>query len=153
MIKYVDGDLLELAKNKEFDVIGHCANCFCTFGAGIALGIKNQYPEAYIADCETISGDLNKLGKISFVETISPIIVNLYGQYDYKGRRQGKIDLDYVALKSSLKLMKDKYSGKKFGLPMIGAGLAGGDWNIIEKIIEEVFRGEYVTVVKYVPTR
>ena len=37
------------------------------------------------------------------------------------------------------------------GLPLIGAGLAGGDWTIIEKIIEEETRGEYVTIVRYVP--
>ena len=30
-------------------------------------------------------------------------------------------------------------------------GLAGGDWTIIEKIIEEETRGEYVTIVRYVP--
>jgi transcription antitermination factor NusA-like protein len=34
---------------------------------------------------------------------------------------------------------------------MIGAGLAGGDWNIIERIIQEELNGEDVTVVKYVP--
>jgi transcription antitermination factor NusA-like protein len=30
-------------------------------------------------------------------------------------------------------------------------GLAGGDWNIIERIIQEELNGEDVTVVKYVP--
>lgn len=29
--------------------------------------------------------------------------------------------------------------------------LAGGDWNVIERIIEEEMRGEYVTIVRYVP--
>lgn len=153
MIRYVDGDLLEMARNKEFDVIGHCANCFCTFGAGIALQIKNQFPEAYIADCNTKAGDLAKLGTISVAENITPNIVNLYGQYDFKGRREGKMDLDYDALKSALTEMKEKYSGKKFGLPKIGSLLAGGDWNVIEAIIQEVFRGEYVTVVNYVPNK
>jgi O-acetyl-ADP-ribose deacetylase (regulator of RNase III) len=47
--------------------------------------------------------------------------------------------------------MKEKFSGKTFGLPMIGAGLAGGDWDIIEGIIQEELNGEDVTVVKYVP--
>jgi O-acetyl-ADP-ribose deacetylase (regulator of RNase III) len=47
--------------------------------------------------------------------------------------------------------MKAKFSGKTIGLPMIGAGLAGGDWDIIEKIIEDEMFGEYVTIVQYVP--
>jgi O-acetyl-ADP-ribose deacetylase (regulator of RNase III) len=120
-------------------------------GAGIAPQIKHKFPEAYAVDCETIKGDENKLGTISYTENSTPIVVNLYGQYDYTGRRSGKMDLDYDALRSALKAMKEKFSGKTFGMPMIGAGLAGGDWNVIEKIIQEEMIGEYVTIVRYVP--
>ena len=155
MILYKDGNLLKMAENGDFDVIGHCANCFNTFGAGIALQIKNKFPEAYAADCATKKGDEFKLGSITDAEIKRNdkefIIVNLYGQFDYTGRRSGKMDLDYDALRSALKLMKTKYSGKRFGLPKIGSLLAGGDWSIIAKIIEEEFRGEYVTIINYVP--
>jgi O-acetyl-ADP-ribose deacetylase (regulator of RNase III) len=149
MIRYIDGDLVRDAE--KFDVIGHCCNCFNTMGAGIAPQIKHKFPEAYAVDCETIKGDENKLGTISYTENSTPIVVNLYGQYDYTGRRSGKMDLDYDALRSALKAMKEKFSGKTFGMPMIGAGLAGGDWNVIEKIIQEEMIGEYVTIVRYVP--
>jgi hypothetical protein len=91
------------------------------------------------------------LGTITYTKNTTPIVVNIYSQYDTKGRRQGKMDLDYDALRSGIKAMKEKFSGKRFGLPQIGAGLAGGDWTIIEKIIEEEMRGEYVTIVNYVP--
>jgi hypothetical protein len=47
------------------------------------------------------------------------------------------------------KLLKLRYSGKKFGIPRIGAGLAGGDWNIISKIIDEEMDGEDVTLVEF----
>ena len=151
MIKYIDGDLLKLAEEGFFDVIGHCCNCFTTFGAGIAPQIKAKYPEAYAVDCTTKRGDEFKLGTITHTENTTPIVVNMYGQYDYTGRRSGKMDLDYDALRSALKATKDKFSGKRFGFPMMGAGLAGGDWNIIEAIIAEEFRGEYVTIVKYIP--
>ena len=151
MIKYVDGDLLDLASKGEFDVIAHGANCFCVMGSGIAPQIKAKYPDAYTADCATIKGDKAKLGTISYTEKTKPIVVNIYSQYDTKGRREGKIDVDYDALRSGIRMMKEKFSGKRFGLPLIGAGLAGGDWNIIEKIIEEEMRGEYVTIVRYVP--
>lgn len=149
MIRYIDGDLVRDAAN--YDVIAHCCNCFCTMGAGIAPQIKHKFPEAYAADCETQSGDESKLGAITYTENTTPIVVNLYGQFDYTGRRSGKMDLDYDALRSALKAMREKFTGKTFGLPMIGAGLAGGDWNVIESIIEEEMRGEYVTIVRYVP--
>lgn len=148
MIRYITGDLVK--QSDEFEVIAHCANCYCTMGSGIAPQIKAKFPEAYAADCATQKGDINKLGTISYTENTTPIIVNLYGQYDYTGRRSGKMDLDYNAIRSALKLMKEKFSGKRFGMPKIGSGLAGGDWSIIEKIIEEEMMGEYVTIVNWV---
>jgi O-acetyl-ADP-ribose deacetylase (regulator of RNase III) len=149
MIRYVDGDLLKMSD--DFEVIAHVCNCFCTMGAGIAPQIKNKFPDAYAADCATVAGDESKLGTISYSEATKPIVVNLYGQYDYTGRRSGKMDLDYDALRKALAAMKEKFTGKMFGLPMIGSGLAGGDWNVIERIIEEEMRGELVTIVRYVP--
>jgi O-acetyl-ADP-ribose deacetylase (regulator of RNase III) len=151
MIRYVDGNLLDLADQGHFDVIAQGCNCFCVMASGLAPQIKTKYPEAYEVDCATVAGDITKLGTITHTENTTPIVVNIYSQYDTKGRRQGKIDLDYDALRSGLKAMKEKFSGKRFGINRIGSGLAGGDWSIIEKIIEEEMRGEYVTIVNYVP--
>jgi O-acetyl-ADP-ribose deacetylase (regulator of RNase III) len=149
MIKYIDGDLVKEAE--LFDVIAHCCNCYCNMGAGIAPQIKAKFPEAYLADCTTERGDESKLGTITFTENTTPIVVNLYGQYDYTGRRHGEMDLDYDALRSALRAMKQEFSGLLFGLPKIGAGLAGGDWDVIEAIIEEELEGERVIIVNYVP--
>jgi O-acetyl-ADP-ribose deacetylase (regulator of RNase III) len=151
MIRYVDGDLIALAKEKQFDVIFHCCNCFCNMGSGIAPQIKNTFPEAYEVDCKTTSGDKEKLGTISYTENTSPIVVNLYGQFGYGNRKLGKPDVDYDALRSAIKLMKQMFSGKTFGGPKVGSGLAGGSWETIEKILEEEMMGEYVTIVNYVP--
>jgi O-acetyl-ADP-ribose deacetylase (regulator of RNase III) len=151
MIRYVDGNLLKLADEGNFDVIGHGCNCFHVMESGIAPQIKAKYPDAYTADCATTKGDINKLGTISYAEMPNITVVNIYSQFDTKGRRQGKIDLDYDALRSGLRLMKNKFSGKRFGINKIGSGLAGGDWTIIEKIIEEEMRGEYITIVNYIP--
>ena len=145
MIKYIDGDLVKEAE--LFDVIAHCCNCFCTFGAGIAPQIKAKFPEAYLVDCATERGDEDKLGTITFTEDTKPIVVNLYGQYDYTGRRHGEMDLDYDALRSSLRAMKEEFTGLLFGLPKIGAGLAGGDWELIKQIIIKELKDCDVTVV------
>lgn len=147
MIKYVIGDLLVMAENGDFDVIAQCANCFNTMGSGIAPLIKARFPEAYAVDNATIKGDASKLGTITHTVNTTPIVVNIYGQYDYTGRRRHEMDLDYNALRSGLRLMKQTFSGKRFGMPKLGAGLAGGDWTIIERIIQEEFAGEYVTIV------
>ncbi len=147
MIRYITGDLVRDAEN--FDVIIQCANCFCTMGAGIAPQIKKKFPEAYEVDCETISGDKNKLGTITYTKLTKPTVINLYGQYGFNGRKHGEVDVDYDAVRSGLKLVKENFSGKFIGMPKIGAGLAGGNWDIIERIIDEELRGEYVTVVNW----
>jgi O-acetyl-ADP-ribose deacetylase (regulator of RNase III) len=148
MIKYTTGDLVKQSDN--FEVIAHCCNSFCNMGAGIAPQIKNKFPEAFTVDCATTKGDVNKLGTITYtVEQTTPIVVNLYGMYDFKKSYPNEVMVKYDSLRLALRAMKNKFSGKTFGLPMIGAGLANGDWSIIEKIIEEEMRGEYVTIVEY----
>ena len=149
MIRYIDGNLLD--DSHEFDVIGHVVNCFCTMGAGIAPQIKSKFPEAYEVDCATIKGDRNKLGTITHTVNTIPIVVNLYGIYDYKKLHPDEVTVKYDALRLSIRAMKEKFYGKTFGLPLLGAGLANGNWSIIEKIIEEEMMGEYVTIVRYIP--
>lgn len=149
MIKYIEGDLVR--DSDQFELIAHCANCFCTMGSGIAPQIRYKFPEAYDVDCSTKKGDILKLGTITHTINTSPIIVNIYGQYGYGGRNKGKMDLDYSALRSGFKLIKNKFSGKKIGLPYLGTGLAGGDEKIVISIIEEELYGEDVTLVKYKP--
>lgn len=143
-IKYIKGDLIRDRAN--YDVIAHQCNCFLSFGAGIAKQIKEQIPEAYLVDLNTQYGDINKLGTNSYTTQSTPIVANMYGQYKYT---RHEVDTNYEALRKCIKLLKENFSGKKIGLPFIGAGLAAGDWSIIENIILEELKGEDVTVVKW----
>ena len=141
-MKYIKGDLVR--DGAQFDVIGQGCNCFCNMGAGIAKDIKLKYPGAYKADLKTIYGSKNKLGTYSEFDTGEFIILNLYTQYKYT---RTDVDADYDAIRSCMERIRVNYGGKKIGLPLIGAGLAGGDWNIISKIIEEELGNEDVTIV------
>jgi O-acetyl-ADP-ribose deacetylase (regulator of RNase III) len=141
-LKYIDGNILEA--EDMFDVIAHGCNCFCNFGAGLAKAIKHKYPEAYKADLATRKGDKKKLGSCSYHDYHGFTVVNAYTQYYYGG---GKVNADYKAIRKCMKWIKNAYSGKRIGLPKIGAGLAKGDWKTIEKIIEEELKGEDVTIV------
>lgn len=143
MIKYVVGDLVRDAKN--FEVIVQGCNCFCTMGSGIALQIRKAFPEAFEADKTTIRGDKTKLGTITYYRNEKhPIVVNAYTQY-YFGEKD--TNADYEAIRQCMKRIKLQFKGKKIGMPRIGAGLARGDWNIIEDIINEELDCEDVTVV------
>ena len=130
-------------------MIVHGCNSFCTFGAGIAKQIKQEFPEAYKADLKTNKGDKSKLGWYSraYIKQYDLIIINAYTQYGYWGKA-GKINVDYEALYNVFNKIYNAYNDKKIGIPMIGAGLAGGDWNKIEKIINDIGFND-ITLVKY----
>jgi O-acetyl-ADP-ribose deacetylase (regulator of RNase III) len=147
-MKIVEGNLLIMALEGNFDVIVHGCNCFCTMGAGIAKAIKEIFPEAYEADLKTEKGERKKLGTMSFAKVTRNsrelTIVNGYTQYDYRGKG---IKANYEATRSVMKLVKQQYSGQRIGYPKIGSGLAGGDWNKISQIIDEELKGENHTLV------
>jgi len=145
-MKEIEGDLIKLANKGVFDVIGHGCNCFCTMGKGIALSMKNAYPEIVMVDNCTRKGDKNKLGDFSYVDYGELIVLNLYTQYKYGSDVP---DIDYSAVRGCMQRIKKKYSGMRIGLPLIGAGLGGGDWNRISKIIEEELKDEDVTIVHF----
>lgn len=146
-MNYVKGDLIEIAKQGNFDVIIHGCNCFNIMGAGIAKTIKKNWPEAYEEDCKTVKGDKNKLGTYTSVIVDNLIIVNAYTQFHY-GKKQD-YESNYKAIKSVFKKIKTDFKGKKIGFPKIGAGLAGGEWNIISDIINNELLGEECTCVLY----
>ena len=145
-MKEIKGDLIELALNGEFDVIGHGCNCKNNMGSGIAVGIKRHFPDAWMKDQKSLFGDKDKLGTMTQITQHGVTVCNLYTQYNYT---RDKIDVDYDAIRSCMKLIKEKHTGKKIGLPLIGAGRASGDWSIIKLIIKEELNNEDVTIVHY----
>jgi O-acetyl-ADP-ribose deacetylase (regulator of RNase III) len=149
-MKTVRGDLLKLALDGHFDVIVHGCNCQCVMGAGIALAIRNTFPEAFAADCATAKGDGNKLGTISVASVersgLCLAIVNGYTQFHWRGCG---VLVDYEAVRSVMRHVKVAYSGKRIGYPKIGAGLAGGDWVRIAAIVDEELDGEDHAFVEF----
>lgn len=49
-----------------------------------------------------------------------------------------------------MRKLNSVYKNKTIGMPKIGAGLAGGDWNKIEKIIKKEMTNCNVIIVNYV---
>lgn len=136
------GDLLELALDDTFDVIIHGCNCQCQMGKGIALAIKQRFPEAYAADCATEKGSRQKLGSFSTAKIERGgrffIIVNAYTQFHWRGTG---VKADYKAIRDVMRGVASAFRESRIGYPKIGAGLAGGDWSIISAIIDEELAG------------
>jgi len=149
MINVVTGDLIKMAKEGRFDVICHGANCYHTMGKGIAKRIKSNFPMAYDADKETPYGDIEKMGTNSYATDGRLTIVNCYTQHSFKHKNEGKRKR-YEAIWNCLVEVREKYAGKRIGLPQIGCFHAGGDWDFVLPMIEKIFEGvDNVTVVIY----
>jgi O-acetyl-ADP-ribose deacetylase (regulator of RNase III) len=148
MLREVDGDLIHLALQGEFDAIVHGCNCFRTMGAGIARQIKAAFPEAWAADRATIKGDPSKLGSFSSALSRGILVINAYTQFDYRGRG---VKADYHAIRQCMSQIAAAHPSLRIGIPRIGAGLAGGDWPTIHSILSEVFHDRDVTIVNYQP--
>lgn len=151
-MKTLRGDLLAYALNGRLPVIVHGCNCFCNFGAGIAKQVKNTFPEAFDADKRTVAGNKNKLGTLSITQVVRGsrgiTIVNAYTQYRYGG---GVVNADYDAIDKCFQQIRDEFGGLNMaiGYPLIGCGLAGGDWSIVRPIIDENLKGlDHYLVVK-----
>lgn len=119
-------------------------------GKGVAQKIKNTWKQVYEADCMTVKGDATKLGTYtSAVVDIDgkPVtVINGYTQYQYNAPG---VLADYVAIKKVMQLIKQNYSGKKIIMSKIGCGLAKGDWDVVQDIINTELQGEDVTVAEY----
>lgn len=155
MIKFIKGDLIELTKQFKFDVILHGANIYHTMGAGVARQIKENFPDAYIADKATKHGDFSKIGTWSCCVYKQRVldkdkyctIINAYTQSAFSN---GIIDVfDYDGFGAILKDISDKCPHQSIGMPLIGCGLAGGNKERILKIIEDTIGHMDVTIVEW----
>jgi O-acetyl-ADP-ribose deacetylase (regulator of RNase III) len=157
-MKYVDGDLLEMFEAGEFDLIAHGCNCRKKMKSGIAGQIVKKYPIVEERDKLTSNSLGTKLGCVDFIHLPnSRIIANAYTQLNY-GRDENTVYVDYNAVRecflkieryvSNLERLHNK--NIRIGIPKIGCGLAKGDWNVVESILEEdSFQFIDLTVVEY----
>lgn len=144
----IDGNLVKLAKAGKFDLIAHGCNCKKNMGAGIAKQIKAAFPLAYEIDKASHS----KFGDISVCEDYPEcIVINAYTQV-YPGPNGNGRDTDfnrYESIRSSMKIVNQKFAGKHIGLPLIGSGLAGLKWNKVKTILKEELINMNVTIVHF----
>lgn len=143
-IEYRTGDLF----NTEIERIVHGCNAQGVMGSGVAAIIRDRYTLAYdLYRKEYEYRDLT-LGNIIIVPSNGKVIINAITQ-EYYGI-DGSRYVSYDAFSEAMSRINNfcKVNGfNDIAMPMIGAGLGGGDWNVIEAIIESELK--YVQPVVY----
>ncbi len=149
MIQVQDGDVLSVKSG----IIVHGCNGWGVMGSGVALGVKTRFPGAFFAYRKAFEQRVDEgftnleLGSITFHKADfnpafskdSKIIVNGVTQLNY-GRDKNTVYVDYDAMREVFRKVNELALG--FGIeevhfPLIGCGLANGDWATVSGIIDE----------------
>jgi O-acetyl-ADP-ribose deacetylase (regulator of RNase III) len=115
--------------------------------------MKVKCPSAYKEDMKTKKGDKSKLGSftVGVIDGSLPgsgfLVCNFYTQYDYGRGLKFNYDKFRECLINFRRDMTVPYF--RIGMPKIGAGHAGGDWNKIEQIIIDELGDLDVTIVEW----
>ena len=133
-ITYITGNIFE----SDIKYILHICNMQAKYNKGFAKQVRKLHPEAYTAYIKAFEGPV-ALGDVIWAESRGKFIANILGQEFYG--KDGKQYVSYDALRTGIRavnaLVAVSEGDKLISMPKLGAGLSGGDWSIIEKIIEE----------------
>lgn len=135
--KYIKGDVTKT----ELKYIAHGVNCMNVMDSGAAKSIYTTFPEvkelyhAYASQFE-FRNKRDLLGEIQSVRSNDKIIYNCFTQlnYGYDGKRY----VNYKAIADCFKVLSETLQGQVLAIPKIGSGLANGNWEFIEQLINDV---------------
>jgi hypothetical protein len=173
-ISYVSGDIFDninyyisAENNGSSIVIPHVCNNINLFGAGFAGAVAKHYP--VVKENYHLLGSAflkNNLGHTQFIEVCRDktyghklIFANMIAQNSIISKNNNR-PLNYLALAKSMvnvnKYIKSNFdndSKVQIHAPKFGCGLAGGNWNFIENLIEDIWTDIDVTIYTYGTTK
>lgn len=154
MIIYKKGSIADATET----IIVHGCNAQGRMNSGVAKVLREKWPElTWDVYSKKHQESGLKVGEVVFgYDDNNRYIANAITQefYGY----DGKLYLSYEGLREALEIIdsavyREDYSGNlpegtlaPVAMPRIGAGLAGGDWEIILQIIEESFVNRDVVI-------
>lgn len=137
MIKVHVGNLLDV----KYGIIVHGCNAHGVMGSGVAKAIRDLYPVAYHVYARTHAQEGLELGQVVYhTPFFGLLIANAITQFDFGGPER---HADYYAIRLAFRKIGRfaqefaHNNGFEIHFPLIGAGLANGDWAKISKIIDE----------------
>jgi len=124
------GDLL----TTDSKYIAHCVNAQGKMRSGVAKAIREAYPKAYDDYIETYNTTGLKLGKVILSKNEPHNILHIVGQENYG--YDGRVYLSYKALRVGVRSI-NRIISEPVSFPLIGCGLAGGNWQLVQEILEQ----------------
>lgn len=135
------GNLLEQVSSGH---IVHGCNAKGVMGGGFAKAIREIYPQVYVEYRKRFVESGLNLGDAIPVRikegSVNVVVWNCITQLNFGN--DGSLYTNYNAVSMSMRKVNDSIDSfgdveRTVHFPLIGAGLGGGDWRIIEKILDE----------------
>lgn len=155
--EYIKGNIVHMLgqaiENGHKFYMAQGCNCMIKQSSGVA-GQLRHFPEVFKADVKFGGvGWYSKLGKKSIAvlgKTNNAVVYNLYTQYIPTVSKRA---VNYSAVACAFRDLEATlgHTGETLFIPRIGAGLAGGDWDIIKVIIDDATPTLDIIVVDFVP--
>jgi O-acetyl-ADP-ribose deacetylase (regulator of RNase III) len=134
-MQIIEGNILDITEG----IICHQVNCQGVFNTGLAKQIRKKYVKVFREYMSHSLGAGWQLGECQLIQVSDSLFIsNLAGQDDYGN--DGYCYTNYSYLKHAIEQVKAlNDSNEQIYFPYgMGCGLAGGDWNIVSQIINEV---------------
>ena len=161
-IRYQIGDIFTCPAQGD-KILIHVCNDVGAWGAGFVLALSKAFPQAE-SEYRSMAfmPDGSMLGKVQFVHVrnspgehlyIANMIAQRSTRFIKDGSKTGCPPVRYPALMTCLEAVAKFASDNKLSVisPKFGAGLAGGDWKLIEMMMGVAFKDLDVTVYELAP--
>jgi O-acetyl-ADP-ribose deacetylase (regulator of RNase III) len=137
-IEYRKGDLFSYVPGYH-TILAHGVNCQGVMGSGVAKTFKEKYPRAFDDYLHFLKGYKDNysyapLGEVCFTDGWPNLTLASMFTPEFYGK-DGKKYMSYEAFFNSFRRVADHFEESTIVMPKIGAGLGGGDWDIIEGLI------------------
>jgi hypothetical protein len=155
-------DHLKAGHNGSSIIVPHVCNNVNSFGTGFAAAVAHHYP--IVKENYHLLGNKflkDHLGYVQFVEVLKIsdynhklIFANMIAQNGTIGQNNTR-PLNYFALVKCManvrKYIMEHFQDDKVQIrcPKFGCGLAGGEWRLIEKLIEDIWFDQTTVIYAY----
>lgn len=143
-LRYVIGDATQ-PQGEGAKILVHVCNDIGAWGRGFVLPLAKRFPEtkrAYKLWATGATDQPFELGQVQFVRVRPDLeVANLIGQHDIarKNTPTDQPPMRYEAIRAGLAKVRERAEQLRATLhmPRIGAGVAGGEWDIIAGIVHD----------------
>lgn len=165
MINFVKGDAT-MPRGDDPKIIAHCCNDAGAWGAGFVVALSKQWPFAEETYRHWASGQPAPEEWAQRVDTSGPFalgevqlslvgpklwVANIIGQHGVGMGPGNRPPIRYDAIQNGLKKVARyaRIHTASVHMPRMGAGLAGGRWDAIEKLVKAELSVHGIAVTVY----